>query len=333
MKKYIQIIIICFTAALQGQTPNALNTNETQTVKYDAVVSKNGDGDYMSIQEAINSTKSFPYDQIRIFIKNGVYQEKVKIHEWNPNVSLIGESKEKTIITYDNYFDKIDLGRNSTFFTPTLLVGADNVLLKNLTIENASGDVGQAIALSITATEVAVINCRLLGNQDTLYASGKGKHYFKDCYIEGTTDFIFGNATAYFDNCQIHSKSNSFITAASTPKDANFGFVFNNCVVNADENVNEVYLGRPWRIYAKTVFITCTMGSHILPIGWDNWSKPEAENKTFYGEYKNKGKGFTPQQRVRWSHQLTPAELEHYTIQNILGNEKHISEKQWYENF
>jgi pectinesterase len=202
-----------------------------------SVVAKDGSGDYTSIQEAINNTKSFPYERITIFIKEGVYYEKVKIHEWNANLSLIGESKENTIITYDDYFGKKNLGRNSTFFTYTLLVEANDFVAKNLTIQNTSGEVGQAVALSVFSHRVAIINCRLLGNQDTLYASGIGKQYYKGCYIESTTDFIFGSATAFFDNCQIHCKKNSYITAASTPEGAGNGFVFKNCTLTANAGV------------------------------------------------------------------------------------------------
>ncbi|WP_047550593.1 pectate lyase [Psychroserpens sp. Hel_I_66] len=299
---------------------------------FNMVVAQDGSGDYTSIVEAINNTKAFPYDRITIFIKNGVYKEKVKIHEWNQNLALVGESKEHTIITYDDYFNKIGLGRNSTFHTYTLLVEANNVILKNLTIENTSGEVGQAVALSVFSDEVAIVNCNLLGNQDTLYASGKGKQYYKDCYIEGTTDFIFGSATAFFENCQIHSKKNSYITAASTPKDSLFGYVFKDCKLTADKEVNEVYLGRPWRIYAQTVFINCDLGGHILPEGWHNWSKPEAEKTTFYGEYKNFGKSFKPEKRVSWSHQLKKHEAQKYSLKNVLGNDKKTSKTEWYEN-
>ena len=300
---------------------------------FDMIVAQDGSGDYTSIVEAINNTKAFPYDRITIFVKNGIYKEKVKIHEWNQNLALIGESKENTIITYDDYFNKIGLGRNSTFHTYTLLVEANNVILKNLTIENSSGEVGQAVALSVFSDEVAIVNCKLLGNQDTLYASGKGKQYYKDCYIEGTTDFIFGSATAFFENCQIHSNKNSYITAASTSKDSLFGYVFKDCKLTADDGVDEVYLGRPWRKYAQTVFINCDLGEHILPVGWHNWSKPEAENTSFYGEYKNYGKGYQPEKRVGWSHQLNKRESEKYTLKNVLGNDKETSRTEWYETF
>lgn len=295
------------------------------------VVAQDGSGDYTSIVEAIKNTKAFPYDRITIFIKNGVYKEKVKIHEWNQNLALVGESKENTIITYDDYFNKVGLGRNSTFYTYTLLVEANNVILKNLTIENSSGEVGQAVALSVFSDEVAVINCNLLGNQDTLYASGKGKQYYKNCYIEGTTDFIFGSATAFFENCEIYSKKNSYITAASTPQDSLFGYVFKDCKITADKAVDKVYLGRPWRVYAQTVFMNCELGKHILPIGWHNWSKPEAEKTAFYAEYENKGEGYKPSERVEWSHQLTKREAKKYTLKNVLGKYKETSKKEWYE--
>jgi pectinesterase len=297
------------------------------------IVAKDGTGDYTNIQDAINNTKSFPYARVTIFIKNGVYKEKIKVHEWNPNITIIGENKDKTIITYDDYFNKVGLGRNSTFFTYTLLVEANNVILKNLTIENSSGNVGQAVALSVFSDEVAVINCKILGNQDTLYASGKGKQYYKNCYIEGTTDFIFGSATAYFENCQIHSKKNSYVTAASTPKDSVFGYVFKGCKLTADENVTKVYLGRPWRVYAKTVFINCNLGKHILPEGWHNWKKEEAEKTAFYAEYKNDDEGFKPNERAHWSHQLKKRQAKKYTLKNVLGKYKKRSKKEWYEVF
>lgn len=283
------------------------------------VVSKDGTGDYTTIQAAINDTQSFPYERITIFVKNGIYKEKIKVHEWNTNISLIGESKENTIITYDDYFNKVGLGKNSTFYTYTMLVEANDFVLKNITVENASGDVGQAVALSIFSDRVAVIDCRILGNQDTLYASGIGKQYYKNCYIEGTTDFIFGSATAYFDNCQIHSKKDSYITAASTPKDASYGYVFKDCNLTSNATTTKVFLGRPWRIYAKTVFINCKLGNHILPDGWHNWSKPDAEKTTFYAEYSSVGEGSSSDKRVSWSHQLSKSQAKKYTVKNCLG--------------
>jgi len=282
-------------------------------------VAQDGSGDFTKIQEAVYAAPAFPYEKVTIFIKNGTYIEKVQIPEWNTQLALVGESREKTIISFDDNFSKINLGRNSTFYTATVLAEGDDFSASNLTIKNTSGEHGQAIALSVTGNRVKILNCILLGNQDTLYLSGKeSKQYFKDCYIEGTTDFIFGRATALFEDCEIHSIKSSYITAASTPQGNTFGFVFKNCKLTANPEAKAVYLGRPWRIYAKTVFINCEMGKQIKPEGWENWSKPEAEKNAFYAEYNNTGEGFQPAKRVSWSHQLTKSESEKYTIENIL---------------
>lgn len=163
--------------------------------------------------------------------------------------------------------------------------------MKNLTIENASGDIGQAIALSITATRVSVINCKILGNQDTLYLSGEGKQFLKSCYIEGTTDFIFGNATSYFENCEIHSKKILTLRQLLHQKILNLDLFFKDCKITAEKNISKIYLGRPWRIFAKTAFINCNFEANILPEGWHNWDKQEAEKHSYFAEFKNYGKG------------------------------------------
>lgn len=249
-------------------------------------------------------------------------------------LSLIGESKENTIITYDDFFNKINLGRNSTFYTPTLTVEAADFFGSNLTIQNTAGSVGQAIALSVVANNAMITNCNILGNQDTLFTSGEGnKNYFKDCFISGTTDFIFGSATVLFENCVLYSKSNSFITAASTPKGIEFGFVFLNCKLTADATVTEEYLGRPWRIFAKTVFINCEMGKHIKAEAWSNWSKVAAEQTVFYAEYSCFGEGYKPKERVKWAQQLSKEEAKKYTIKNILTRNNSDETVEWYSKF
>jgi pectinesterase len=298
--------------------------------EFNVIVAQDGSGDYTSIQEAINNAPSFPYKRVTITVKNGIYNEKVKIHEWNTNMSLIGESKDKTIIRYGDYFSKINLGRNSTFYTYTMLVEGDDFFAANLTIANSAGPVGQAIALALHANETAIVNCTILGNQDTLYVTGTGnKQYLKDCYIEGTVDFIFGNATVLFENCTLHSLKNAYVTAAATPQGVAYGFVFKNCTLTAAAEATEVYLGRPWRIYAKTVFINCEMGKHIKPEGWNDWSKPEAAKTTFYGEYNSTGAGGRPEKRVSWSQQLKKAQAAQYTIENIMGPDFSGKLKQW----
>lgn len=310
MKKmrWLSILLLLFSYQLLAQD------------SYKFVVAKDGSGDFETIQEAINASKAFPPQRVVIYIKNGVYKEKVKVHAWNNMLSLIGESVENTIITYDDYFDKINLGRNSTFYSHTLLVQGDDFIGENFTVENTSGPVGQAVAISIEADRAVIKNCRFLGNQDTVYTGGQNdRQYFVNCYIEGTTDFIFGAATVVFDSCTINSKSNSFITAASTPKGKPYGYVFRNCKLTADEGVDEVYLGRPWRKYAKTVFINCELGGHILPKGWEIWSNSENVKTSFYGEYGNTGEGADTSERVSWSHQLTAKEAKKYTLENIFA--------------
>lgn len=300
---------------------------------YNMVVAKDGSGDFTTIQEAINAAKGFPDKRVTIQIKNGVYKEKVEVYEWNDRVNLIGEDRDKTIITYDDYFDKLDLGRNSTFHTPTVLVQGNDFYAANLTIENTAGDVGQAVALAVNADRVLIENCSIRGNQDTLYTTGEGfKQFYKDCYIEGTTDFIFGRATALFQGCEIYSKSESYITAASTPKGMDFGYVFKDCKLTGEEGLSKVYLGRPWRTYAKTVFINCHMDDHIIPEGWDNWGNEKAEKEAFYAEYACDGPGYRPGQRVPWSHQLTKAEAQKYTVRNIL-DDGDVDEQEWYDQF
>lgn len=328
LKKITCIALILFlTPQIQAQTKTEVILKD----EFNIVVDQKGNGDFKTIQEAINASKSYPSKRITIFIKDGTYYEKVKVPAWNTNISFIGESREKTIITYDDYFDKIGLGRNSTFYTYTVLVEADDFFCKNITIKNTSGPVGQAVALHVNANRVMFTNCSFFGNQDTLYTSGEGsKNYFKDCYIEGTTDFIFGNAAVLFENCIVNSKSDSYITAASTPKDNLYGYVFKNCKLTADAKVSKVYLGRPWRPYAKTIFINCEMGKHILPEGWSAWSKSDSEMNCFYAEYNCTGQGFQPKTRVSWSHQLTSSEAKNYTIENILDSNSTPSAKQWY---
>ena len=160
----------------------------------------------------------------------------------------------------------------------------------------------------------------MLGNQDTLYIAGENaRQYFNDCYIEGTTDFIFGEATALFEKCTIKIKADSYITAASTPQSSDFGFVFKNCVLSASPGISKAYLGRPWRKYARVVFINCTMGNFIKPEGWSNWQGTDSDKTAFYAEYKSKGEGADIKDRVQWSHQLTKDQADKYSLENVFS--------------
>lgn len=281
------------------------------------VVAQDGSGDYTTVQAAVDAVRSFPLERVEIYIRKGVYREKLVIPSWKTGITMRGEDRNRTIISWNDYSGKGDI---NTFTSYTMLVQADDFRAENLTIENNAGRVGQAVALHLEADRCVFSNCRLLGDQDTLYA-GKGgnRQLFENCYIEGTTDFIFGPATVLFNNCTIHCKKNSYITAASTPQGQAYGFVFLNCSVTASKEATKVYLGRPWRPYAQTVFIKTKLGGHIRPEGWHNWNKPEAEQTTFYAEYKSRGPGDSPKTRVKWSQQLSKEEAGKYKADLVLS--------------
>jgi pectinesterase len=305
-----------------------------QTVTYipSLVVAKDGSGNYKTIQEAINSVRDLYIKRVTIHIKNGVYHEKVVVPSWKTNISLVGESKDSTIITNDDFSGKPNPGgtdaygkeKFATYTSYTVLVQGNDFTAENLTIQNTAGRVGQAVALHVEGDRVVIKNCKLLGNQDTLYAAKEGsRQYYQDCYIEGTTDFIFGEAVAVFKSCTIKSLIDSYITAASTRATQQYGFVLLDCKLIADTNAQKVYLGRPWRPFAKTVFINCELGKHILPEGWNPWKGdvmfPDKEKTTYYAEFGSKGMGASTAGRIPWSHQLTEKEAKLYTIKNILG--------------
>lgn len=299
---------------------------EAHVVDYDFVVAKDGSGDFFTVQEAVNAAPDYcKQDETTIYIKDGVYEEKVTIPTNKQRLHLIGQSAENTIITWSDFAKKIgptgyELGTSAT---STVFLYASDFLAENLTIENAAGEgknIAQACAITVDGDRVAFINCRFLGNQDTIYTYGKGqRQYFRNCWIEGTTDFIFGASTCWFEDCTILSKKDSYITAASTPENEEFGYVFNNCRLIHNENAAKVYLGRPWRSFAKTVFINCELGDHILKAGWHNWDKKYAEKTSFYAEYGSKGPGAADaRDRVKWSHILKDKEVRKYTPENVL---------------
>lgn len=291
-------------------------------------VAQDGSGDFKTIQAAVNAVRDLSQQQVTIFIKNGIYHEKLVIPSWKTKITLVGEDKEHTIISNGDYSGKANpagkdqFGRDNftTYTSYTVLVQGNDFHAENLTIENTAGRVGQAVALHVEGDRVVIKNCRLLGNQDTLYAATENsRQYYSGCFIQGTTDFIFGEATAVFDRCTIKSLSNSYITAASTTPHQQFGYVFLDCKLIADSTAQKVFLGRPWRPNARVAYIRTEMGAHIVPAGWDNWRNPDNEKTACFAEYKSTGPGANPTGRVAWSHQLTQAEVRLYTIQNILA--------------
>ncbi len=292
---------------------------------YDFVVAKDGSGDFFTIQEAVDAAPSYlKQDGVSIRVRPGVYRETVTIPANKDRLHIVGDDPLTTILTYDNYAEKVGSTGYTmgTSATPTLFCYGDNLLLENITVENTSGEgreIGQACALLVDADRCAFIGCRFIANQDTIYTYGDGqRQYFRDCWIEGTTDFIFGASTAWFEHCTILSKKDSYITAASTHKERPFGYVFHDCTLIAAPGITKCYLGRPWRQYAKTVYLDCELGSHILPEGWHNWNKIYAEKTTFYAESGCTGPGADTKDRVGWSHPLTKHDLLDYTPANVL---------------
>jgi pectinesterase len=328
MKQPAFLLLLLFTGtiSLQAQTANP------QQYKYVFTVAKDGSGDFKYIQDAIDAMRVFPLAPITLYIKNGVYNEKIELPATNTDVTFIGESVDKTIIVFNDYSGR---GKTNTFTSFTAKIAGNRFRAENITFSNSAGPVGQAVALHVEADQAIFVNCRFLGNQDTIYTGGEtSRQLFVNCYIEGTTDFIFGPATAVFQNCEVHSKTNSFITAASTTQGKKFGYVFMDCKLTADSGANKVYLGRPWRACAKTVFLRCTMDKHITPEGWNNWSNPANEQTAFYAEYKNSGAGADISNRVKWSHQLTDKEAANYTLASIFSNEGAALpvNAQWYQS-
>ena len=301
----------------------------------DIVVAQDGRGDFFTVQEAIDAVPDFSHDQVTtIYVKEGTYKERIIIPAGKQRIVIRGAGMDKTILTYDNYARKMwpdgrfEVGTSGS---ASLYVHADHVTFEDLTIENSAGEgevVGQAVALFTDGDCLFFHRCRLTANQDTIYTfgvrstdGGLKRSYYLDCLSEGTTDFIFGPSIAYFENCTILSKKDSYITAASTPQGEKYGYVFKNCRLEAAPGVTKVFLGRPWRPYARTVYIGCEMGAHIRPEGWHDWNKPEAHKTAFYAEYGSTGPGADSSNRVKWSKQLTARQATEYTFEKVMGRD------------
>ena len=302
--------------------------------RYDIVVSADGHGDYMTVQEAIDACPDYSHSEITyIYIRKGIYKEMVSIPHSKFRLHIKGEDAENTVITYDKYAKEFWPGRDfpvGTSGSATIYIHSSYITFEDLTFENSAGegkDIAQAVAVFTDGDFLFFKGCRFLGNQDTLYTYGRfGKeggikrNYFLDCYIEGTTDFIFGPSIAYFEHCTIHSKKNSYVTAASTLKGQKYGYVFKDCKLTAAPGIDKVYLGRPWGAYARTVFIGCELGAHILPEGWHDWEKegkPDTKKNSYYAEYQNYGPG-AQGLRVKWAKKLNARKAAEYSFDKVM---------------
>ncbi|MBP6233805.1 MAG: alpha/beta fold hydrolase [Chitinophagaceae bacterium] len=285
-------------------------------------VAQDGSGDYKTVQAAINAVPLNNKKPVAIIIKKGVYKEKILVDSLHPFITIIGEDKLNTVLTYNDHTGKI-APNGDTINTRTswsFKVLADNFTATDITFQNDAGfSAGQAVAVESNGDKAIFKNCRFIGNQDVLFTnSDRSRQYYENCYIEGTTDFIFGSSTAWFQKCRIYSKKNSHITAASTPKEKEFGYVFNWCELDGDTSLHNVSLGRPWRPYAAVAYLHCYIGQHIKAEGWSVWNNNENHLTSRYAEFANFGPSSKPEGRVNWAKQLTTEEAKNYTLTNVL---------------
>lgn len=331
--KHLLLVIatVLFSTLVHAQSkPPHIQVSQSNR-KPDAIVAADGSGQYTSLQEAISRAPmrtGLADPRWIIVIKPGTYRERVYVQRERGNIAVIGEDPATTIITYDlnARLPGPDGKPIGTFRTPTVQVDGDGMVWEGVTIANSAGRPGpreggapveQALALRVDGDRVVFRRCRFIGWQDTILVN-RGRHYFEDCYIEGNVDFIFGAATAFFKHCHIHCLGDGYITAASTPQGSAHGFVFADCRITGAEGV-KTYLGRPWRIYARTIFIRTDMSSVVRPEGWHNWSKPEAEKTAFYAEFGSTGGGARPSERVLWARSLTAKEVAALTPEKVLA--------------
>ena len=324
MKKKLLLIKTCRLCLVTG----IIFLHITSSAQSKKTVAQDGTGDFGTVQAALDAVPFNNNKAISIFIKNGVYKEKLHLDSGKNFITLIGEDKFSTILTYDDHTGKVS-PRGDTINTRSswsFIIKADNFTARNLTFQNDAGfAAGQAVAVESDGDKAVFDNCRFIGNQDVLFTSSEtSRQLYKNCYIEGTTDFIFGAATVWFEKCHIHSKKNSHVTAASTPQNKMFGYVFNECILTGDTSIHNASLGRPWRLYAAVAYLHCYIGQHIRPEGWSVWNNNDSHKTARYAEYKNYGASVDVLKRVSWSKQLSDEEVKKYTLRNVLGD--------WIEN-
>lgn len=305
---------------------------------YDLVVASDGSGNYTRIQDAINAAPSGRTSSFTIFIKNGVYQEKVTIPSSKPFLKLIGESVGNTIVIWNDYAALLT-GCSTTLGTQNsagFSINATDFTALNITFVNAYGDGSQAVTVLVNADRAAFRNCRFLGNQDTLYLKGGGtpRAYFQYCYIDGNVDFIFGSSVAYFDSCVIYAKNRSaagvsYITAPNTPAGQTYGFIFNQAVIPNHQGSTQYYLSRPWPSPSEAgtaqqvIWLDARMSGQIHPAGWSVWNANTLTGNLFYAEYQSRyfdGTLVDTSLRVSWSKQLTADQVATYSRANVLGS-------------
>ena len=287
-----------------------------------AVVAADGGGDYRTVQAAIDAAPQHTSAAAPwvILVRPGTYRAVVYVQREKRFVALVGEDPARTVITYDLHASTVgpDGKPIGTFRTPTVTIDADDFTAENLTFQNDAGPVGQAVAVRVDGDRVVFRNCRFLGWQDTLLLN-RGRQYVEESLIAGDVDFVFGGATAYFARCHVHCLRNGYITAASTPEDSGYGFVFADGTITSGAAGVRTYLGRPWRDFANVVFLRTEMSDVVRPQGWHNWDRPEREHTARFAEYGNTGPGARRSDRVPWSKMPSPADAAAVSASSVLG--------------
>lgn len=283
-------------------------------------VAADGSAKFTSVQAAIMSVPSGSRENpVVIHIAPGTYHELIYVQREKQFFKLLGTNSTNTILTFNLYAGITNAEGKpiGTFKTPSTTIDADDFSAENVTFANDAGPVGQALAIRVDGDRASFRRCRFTGWQDTILLN-RGRQYFDDCYICGHVDFIFGAATAWFENCEIHALRDGYLTAASTPADSPFGYVFSHCKITGEPGV-KTWLGRPWRIYASVTYLNCEMSDVVRPAGWNDWNKPEAHATARYAEFNSTGDGANQTNRPSWTKQLTPNEARKITVEKVLG--------------
>ncbi len=321
MKRTISLTRTIMSIALGALFYLAFSVVSVSAAPTEIVVAADGSGMFRTVQEAIMSVPAGSSDNpVIIRIKPGRYKELVYLQREKRFFRLVGEDATTTVLTYDLHanIQGPDGRPIGTFRTASTVIDADDFIAENITFENSAGPVGQALAIRVEGDRAVFRNCRFLGWQDTILLN-RGRHYFEECYITGHVDFIFGSATAFFERCHLHARRDGYITAASTPDDQTFGFVFSNCKITGETPVVRTYLGRPWRAYANVIFLNTEMSEVVRPAGWHNWGQPERERTARFGEFNSRGAGAATGARVSWARGLSATEAQAITLERVLG--------------
>ena len=283
-------------------------------------VAADGSASFSSVQSAIMAVPAGSRENpVVIHIAPGTYKELIYIQREKRFFKLVGENPTNTVLTFNLYAGITNAEGKpiGTFKTPSTTIDADDFSAENLTFENSAGPVGQALAIRVDGDRASFRNCKFLGWQDTILLN-RGRQYFENCYVCGHVDFIFGAATAWFENCEIHALRDGYLTAASTPVDVPFGFVVSHCKITGEPGVKTI-LGRPWRIYASTIYLNCELANVVRPEGWNDWKKPESHTTTRYAEFNSTGSGASPTNRPDWVKPLKKSEAQKITVEKVLG--------------